>query len=428
MRSFLGVPVMSGGEVFGNLYLTEKQGASEFTEEDERTAVLLAAQAGVAVDNARLYEEAKLRERRLEATREITESILTGAEPPEVLGLIARRARELVGADVATIAVPADEPGQLVLVAAEGKGAEELQGMHFAIAESVSGSVISSGQPAVIERMSELDGPAQPLLQVGGIGPAMFVPLSAGGAPFGTLGVGAEEGRDPFEPEDLGVLQAFAGQASVALEYARTRRELDRLMVMEDRERIAKELHDGVIQSLFAVGMGMQATAQLARDPAIEERVESAVAEIDRVIRDLRNYIFGLRPGILADQELDQALRQTVKEFEEKTGTLAIADIDPKVATALSSKAPDVLQLAREALSNVGRHAGAATCRVSLVRDGGGALLEIDDDGDGFDVAKRSGTGQGLRNLGDRAEKLGGSFEIQSVPHEGTTVRVRIPL
>jgi signal transduction histidine kinase len=172
----------------------------------------------------------------------------------------------------------------------------------------------------------------------------------------------------------------------------------------------------------------MQATAQLARDPAIEERVESAVAEIDRVIRDLRNYIFGLRPGILADQELDQALRQMVKEFEEKTGTLAIADIDPKVATALGPKAPDVLQLAREALSNVGRHSGAATCRISLVRDDGMALLEVDDDGDGFDPAKRKGTGQGLRNLEERAKKLSGAFEIQSVPREGTTVRVRIPL
>ena len=428
MRSFLGVPVMTGGKVFGNLYLTEKQGASEFTEEDEQAVVLLAAQAGVAVDNARLYEDARLRERRLEATREITEAILTGAEPPEVLGLIARRARELMNADLATIAVPADDPGQLVLVAAEGKMAEELLGMRFPLAGSVSGDVISSGQPAVIETMTELDGPAQPMLRAGGIGPAMFVPLSAEGRPFGTLGVGSEERRDPFEQDDLGVIQTFAAQASVALEYARARRELDRLMVMEDRERIAKELHDGVIQSLFAVGMGMQATAQLARDPAIEERVESAVAEIDRVIRDLRNYIFGLRPGILADQELDQALRQTVKEFEEKTGTLAIADIDPKVATALGPKAPDVLQLAREALSNVGRHAGAATCRVSLVRDEGMALLEIDDDGDGFDPAKRKASGQGLRNLEERAVQLGGAFEIQSIPSEGTTVKIRIPL
>jgi two-component system, NarL family, sensor histidine kinase DevS len=428
MRSFLGVPVVAGGKVFGNLYLTEKQGASEFTEEDEQAVVLLAAQAGVAIDNARLYEEARLRERRLEATREITEAILTGAEPPEVLGLIARRARELMHADLATIAVPADDPGQLVLVAADGKGGEELLGMRFTVADSVSGSVISSGRPAVIEQMRDFEGSQQPMVRAGDIGPAMFVPLSAGGQPFGTLAVGSEDGREAFERDDLGMLETFAGQASVALEYARARRELDRLMVMEDRERIAKELHDGVIQSLFAVGMGMQATATMARDPEIEERVESAVAEIDRVIRDLRNYIFGLRPGILADQELDQALRQTVREFEERTGTLAIADIDPKVASALGPKAPDVLQLAREALSNVGRHADATTCRVSLVRDGGAALLEIDDDGQGFDPAERKGAGQGLRNLEERAADLGGSFEIQSVAKEGTTVRIRIPL
>ena len=157
--------------------------------------------------------------------------------------------------------------------------------------------------------------------------------------------------------------------------------------MLEDRERIAKELHDGAIQALFAVGMGLQGSALLAGDDDLRGRIQHAVEELDRVIRDLRNYIFGLRPGILADRQLDQALQGLVEEFGQRTGVVAVAEIDPAVAAELSGQAGDVVQLAREALSNVSRHAQAATCRVSLYRDQDGAVLEVDDDGRGFDPA-----------------------------------------
>ena len=148
---------------------------------------------------------------------------------------------------------------------------------------------------------------------------------------------------------------------------------------------------------------------------------------MDRVIRDLRNYIFGLRPGILADRQLDQALQRLCEEFGQRTGVVAIAEIDPQVAAELASQAGDVVQLAREALSNVSRHADAATCRVSLYRAEAGRVLKVDDDGQGFDPARTTGTGQGLRNLRGRAERLGGQAEIHSIPGEGTRVRVTIP-
>jgi signal transduction histidine kinase len=244
---------------------------------------------------------------------------------------------------------------------------------------------------------------------------------------FGTLSVGNTLAGRLFDESDVALVETFAGQAAVALAYARARAELDRLIVMEDRERIAKELHDGVIQALFAVGMGLQATATMSKDPEIETRVEDAVGEIDRVIRDLRNYIFGLRPGVLADRQLDQALRQIVAEFEEKTGVVAVPEIDAGVAAELGSQAGDVLQLTREALSNVGRHANASTCRISLRRGDRAAVLEIDDDGSGFDPAAVRGGGQGLRNLEERATLLGGTFEIESASGEGTTIRVTIP-
>jgi signal transduction histidine kinase len=223
------------------------------------------------------------------------------------------------------------------------------------------------------------------------------------------------------------LVETFAEQAAVAIEYSRLQRELQRLALLEDRERIAKELHDGAIQALFAVGMGLQGSAALAASEELRDRLQDAVEEVDRVIRDLRNYIFGLRPGILADRQLDQALQRLCEEFQERTGVVTIAEIDPRVAAELASQAGDVVQLAREALSNVSRHAEAATCRVSLYRDEQGTVLEVDDDGRGFDPAAVTGTGQGLGNLRERAEGLGGRAEISSIPGQGTTVRVTVP-
>ena len=253
------------------------------------------------------------------------------------------------------------------------------------------------------------------------------MPLSAEGRAFGTLAVANATGGPAFREADVQLLETFAEQAAVALEHARLRRELDRLAVLEDRERIAKELHDGAIQALFAVGMGLQGAAMLARDTELAGRIEGAVEELDRVIRDLRNYIFGLRPGILADRQLDQALRRLAEEFAQRTGVVAVAEIDPDAAAELAGRAGDVVQLAREALSNVSRHAAATTCRISLRRGDGDLVLEIDDDGRGFDPDQVAGTGHGLGNLRGRAAALGGRAEISSVPGEGTTVRVIIP-
>jgi signal transduction histidine kinase len=164
----------------------------------------------------------------------------------------------------------------------------------------------------------------------------------------------------------------------------------------------------------------------LARDPELAGRIEGAVEELDRVIRDLRNYIFGLRPGILADRALDQALRRLAEEFAQRSGVVAVAEVDPQAAAALASSAGEVVQLAREALSNVSRHAQAATCRVSLRQEEAGVVLEVDDDGRGFDPDRVAG-GNGLGNLRERAAALGGRAEVASAPGQGTTVRVTIP-
>jgi two-component system, NarL family, sensor histidine kinase DevS len=258
-------------------------------------------------------------------------------------------------------------------------------------------------------------------------------PITGRGTVFGNIYLTDKRDAEMFDEDDERVLVVLATQAAVAVENARLydeterkSRELQRLQVMEERERIGMELHDGVIQSLFAVGMSLQGLASTSGDAGIARRLEVAVEDVDHAIRDLRNYIFGLRPGILADRQLDQALKEMTSEFGSRTGVVTVVDVDDEAAAALASRAADVVQLAREALSNVGRHGAATTCRVSLRRGEGGLFLEIDDDGRGFDVEMTT-WGMGLNNLRERVESLGGVLQVESTPGEGTIVRATFP-
>jgi signal transduction histidine kinase len=253
------------------------------------------------------------------------------------------------------------------------------------------------------------------------------------GTVFGNIYLTDKQGAEMFDEEDERILVVLATQAAIAVENARLYdeterkgRELQRLQVIEERERIGKELHDGVIQSLFAVGMRLHGLASSSADAEVARRLEAAVEDVDGAIRDLRNYIFGLRPGILADRQLDQALKEMAGEFGGRTGVVTVVDVDGEVASLLASRAGDVVQLAREALSNVSRHAEATTCRISLRRGEGSVVLEIDDDGRGFDTETTS-WGMGLRNLRERAESLGGVLDVDSTSGEGTTVRATLP-
>jgi signal transduction histidine kinase len=428
MRSFLGAPVMARGRVFGNIYLTEKQGAVEFDAGDEWALVVLAAQAGVAVENAHLNEELEARVARLDALHAISTAIVQGEDTDAVTTLVARHARALLRADLASVAVPTRDREHLEVRTADGIQAGDMLGEVFSSAGSVSGDVIATGRVIGLPDAAVDDRVAQPIVQSGVFGPALFVPLAARGEPLGTLLLGRRRGGPVFDEGEIRLAEVFAEQAAVVLEQARLQREVHRLETLEDRERIARELHDGTIQSLFTVGLGLQGTASLVGQPEAARRIEGAVGELDRVIRDLRNYIFGLEPGVLADRQLGEALEEMVEEFQHRKGVVAVAEIDPDAAAALGADAADILQLAREALSNVGRHANATTCRVSLHQEDGAVWLEVDDDGRGFDTAAAAGAGRGLGNLRARAARLGGRAEIVSTTGEGTTVRVAIPV
>jgi signal transduction histidine kinase len=427
MTSFLGVPVLAMGKVYGNIYLTEKRDANEFTEEDELSLIVLATQAGAAIANASLYEETRARERWLDALHDITSEILGGADADSVLPRIAEDARALASAQTAIIFNTTAIPGELTVATAVGEHTGGLEGQAVPAARSISGEVIRTGKPLVFEDASAQRNAYPPIIRRAGIGPAIFVPLRVRDRTTGALMVANQKGGRGFEEGTVRLVETFANQASVAIEYGRAQADQRRLGLMEERERIAKELHDGIIQSLFAVGMKLQSTALMAASAEISDRVESAVTELDRVIRDLRNYIFGLRPGILADRQLDQALRVLAEEVQEGAAVTVVVDIAPEAASAMSPHSHEIVQLTREALSNVVRHAGARHAWVSLSGDESAAVLTIEDDGAGFNTRAES-PGNGLRNMRDRAAGLKGRLKVTSRKGKGTRLRFTIPV
>lgn len=427
MHSFLGAPVKALGRIFGNIYLTDKRTADEFSQEDEEALVVLATQAGVAIANASLYEELRSRERWLDALRGITTQVLEGSSKGSLLDSIAEHARELAGADSATILTTTGTHGELVVAAAAGVRADELRGKRVPGEGSISGAVMRTGEGLIFEDVSLDPRAYQPIVTLGHHGPAFFVPLRVRGGVAGTLLVANLKGGPRFTPSARLLVESLADAASVAIDYDRAQAEVRRLGLMEERERIAKELHDGIIQSLFAVGMSLQGTALITPDREVGGRLERAVEELDRVIRDLRNYIFGLRPGILADRQLHQALKDLGEQMSSRSNEAVEVSVDAALAARLSSRSADIVQLTREALANVVRHAKATRASVRLERQGSHAVLTVEDDGVGFSPEAPDVGGNGLRNMRERAARLGGALEVRS-GSEGTVLTVVFPI
>jgi signal transduction histidine kinase len=324
--------------------------------------------------------------------------------------------------------VTLSDPGTLVIREIDTEIGAELRGVSVSDSGSLAAEAIRSRLPLVTADLTGASGLSFAAPERPQLGPALFVPLATEERTFGTLVVARRRGAAGFSDDDLRSLELFAAQASVALEHGRIRAELQRLAVVEDRERIARELHDGIVQALFAVGLGLLSVEPLASDEPVRSRLREAVDSIDRVIADLRRYIFGLKPQAVGMETLGHAVATLAKEFEGRTGILTVLETDPRLDHAAPVLTGEVIQVAREALSNVARHAGATSCRVSLRYEAPVAVLEIDDDGRGFDTAAVPGHGYGMTNLRERAGAVGGSMEITSQPGQGTTVRMSFPL
>ena len=425
MHSFLGVPVRIRERVFGNLYLTEKTDGTDFTEEDQDIVLALAAAAGVTIENARLYEEATRREAWLQATAEITSLVLEAPTEGDALREIADRALTVAEADAAWILAGPDADGLSIRAAAGTTTTiDDLAGLS--LEDSLAASVLRTGEPVSFRDVREADG-VLPTALPGSppIGPVIVVPLgSPASGVRGALTLGwTPDNADLHRTLVTDLPASFARQAALALRVAQARQDERRLAMLEDRDRIGRDLHDLVIQRLFAVGLGLQGTARVADRPQIAERLDQAVDDIDATIKDIRRTIFALgTPESAADVQAE-----VTRLVERSASTLKFRPelrFTGPVRTLIDSElVPDLLAVLGEALSNAGRHASASSGSVHLAV-GDQVVLTVADNGRGLagGVAE-----SGLANIRQRAENRGGTFAIESAPGEGTTLRWAVP-
>ncbi|WP_019633344.1 GAF domain-containing sensor histidine kinase [Actinomadura atramentaria] len=414
MGTFLGVPIRVRDEVFGNLYLTEKAGGGEFDADDEVVVGALATAAGVAIENARLYEEGRRREQWLEASAEVATRLLSGTGTREVTSLVAERARRIADADLAVVSLADRAAGEFVVDAADGADAAALRGRRVPMDEAVTAPVFRTGAPLRVEDA------ARP----GGGGPLLAVPLGTGRSARGVVAVANRSGGATFGEATQRLLEAFGTQAAVALELADRRRDAERLALLEDRDRIAKDLHDTVIQRLFATAMTLLSAIKIAESAEVSNRVQRAVDDLDDTIRQIRSTIFALQTAPDADA-LRSRFHALLDAAAEHLGFAPSVRLDGLLDTAVPDEVGEqLLAVAREALSNVARHAGATRVTVA-VSVGDELVLRVVDDGVGITPGGRR---SGLANLRDRAKALGGSFAVRPGPDGGTELLWRVPL
>ncbi|PWI10082.1 histidine kinase [Streptomyces sp. NWU339] len=427
MNSFLGVPIRVRDQIFGNLYLTEKRAGAKFDEEDESVLSTLAVAAGVAIDNARLYEESRLRERWLQANTEITHALMSGSGGSEALLLIAERAREITGAALAEVAVPMEGTGSLTVELAIGQEADAHRGLVVPVDDSLLGRAFTSAAPVTSPDVSSDERVSSGPPRFAGLGPAVAVPVGSGDGVRGIVLLVRATGAGEFSEKEIEPLQGFAAQAAVAMELAERRRDAEQIAVLEDRDRIARDLHDLAIQRLFATGMTLQSAGRFIEHKEASERVARAVDDLDETIKIIRSTIFGLRAHDTASGTgLRARVVRVVGEAVPLLGFAPSVRMEGLVDTHVSKETADhVVAVLSESLTNIARHARADRAQVALETDGREVRLTVSDNGVGIPAGGRR---SGLRNMAERAAQLGGELEIDSSAGRGTTLVWRAPV
>jgi signal transduction histidine kinase len=429
MHSFLGVPIRVRTEVYGNLYMTEKAGGAPFDADDEAVLAALAAAAGVAIDNARLYDESRRRQEWLEATSELTRGLLSGSDLNGALAEFARRVAAFAQADLAIVALPDAERADLMIVAADGLGAELLRGTDVGVEESLLGSVFKSGKPELIADMSADERSRPDLVPGVAFGPGLLTPLGASGQVRGVLLIARQVGSLAFDASILQLTADLAVQAAVVLELSDRRRDSELLSLYADRDRIGRDLHDLAIQRLFATSMSLQGAYKITQKPAVAKRIGQAISDLDDTIKVIRSTIFALHSHELAEDEAPSPRARVIEACErvaEQLGFSPSVRFSGPVDTLVSEDVADhLVAVLREALSNAVRHAQASKVDVEVSVDGTHAKLTVIDDGVGIPAKVRR---SGLANLAERAEQLGGGFGTHPGADRGTVLSWSVPL
>ncbi|MDD5468878.1 MAG: GAF domain-containing sensor histidine kinase [Anaerolineales bacterium] len=438
MTSFLGVPILLGEQSLGQIYLTNKRDGLEFTEEDQRVIETLAAYAAVAINNARMYEALLARDEALGQRNEdlallndIATALTNTLEVDEILEKTLDRVLAYLGIQAGEIYLREDGGKELQLAMHRGEFSEAFfTRERFQMGEGLIGSVAMSGRPCCMENLNKDVRHLRANVAAAGFRLMACIPLSARGEVVGVMCV-VSYARCAFSERQMNLLNSIAAWAAITIENANLQRQARRLAVLEERERIGMDLHDGIIQSIYAVGLALDyARMAIDEDPKQSRvKIEQAIDGLNKTIRDIRAYILDLRPREFVGSDLRDSLQRLIDEF--RINTLADATLvcpEDGIVGLPISHATALFHICQEALANVAKHSQARRVDVRIWTSRDRVLLEVADNGMGFDLRKMSVTlGHGLSNMHVRARKVGGDVEITSAPGEGTTVLAWLP-
>ncbi len=426
MKTFLGVPIRIRDEVFGNLYLTEKSNGQPFTADDEVLAQALAAAAGIAIANARLFEQSQTRQAWIEATRDIGTALLSGTDPATAFRLIADKAMSLTATGHSLLAIPADseiptrEVTELVVIDSIGSRRDNLVGKVLALAAGPVGQAFAGRVPLRFDAIDPESAGGLPTPT----GPVLLLPLRTPDSVIGILVKIRPAGAPPFSDEQLEMMTAFADQAAVGLQLATAQQRMRELDVLTDRDRIARDLHDHVIQRLFAVGMALQGTVPRVRSTEVQRRLTDAIDDLQSVVQDIRTAIFDLHPSAAGNTRLRQRIDEVTAQ---QTGSSGIRT-SVRMSGPLSVVEPDLADHAeaviREGLSNAVRHAQATNVSLIVTVDDN-LTIEVIDDGVGI---PENITPSGLSNLESRAKEACGELLLHNAAGGGTRMVWCVPI
>jgi signal transduction histidine kinase len=436
MHSFLGVPIAAYGRPLGQIYLADKLNAPVFSEQDQRLIEMLAAHAAAAIENSRLHhqvvtseEQLGRRSEELELMNSMATAVRSPTEEDGLLRPTLTRAMDLFGAHSGEVFLKDEGQGDFRRAVYEGEGVWEAE--RFRPGQGFAGKVALSGKPSWTSDLQQEAGHLRQAATGSGYRSLVCIPLAAHEEVLGVLCL-AFKGVRPLDEREMGLLQAMGAGVGVALDNARLSRQARRLAILEERDRIGMDLHDGIIQSLYAVGLNLDyAQLQAQEEPdQIRPRLSHAIEGLNAVIRDIRSYILDLRPSQASLEDMPLALERLVGEFKANTRVMADLQVDPQVAGSLLVPYRNAFfHIAQEALANVAKHSGASRAWVSLRRTEDDVMLQVIDNGRGFDPEQAPDRlGHGLSNMRDRAQRIGGQLQIASHPGDGTTLTVRVPL
>ena len=438
MHSFLGTPIRLGEVLLGQLYLTDKIGFPEFTEQDERVIEVFAAYAAVAINNARMYGELISRDQELcqrnedlNLLNDVAAALTSALDVEEILDKTLSLVMQYLEFEAGEIFLREDGEKELRLALHRGEFAEAFsQKDRFSLGEGFIGLVAETSKPLMSTNLRQDMRFLRLAVIEAGFQCIACIPLLAGGKVVGVMSAAARNGGHCSERE-LQLLSAIGTWAGITIENARLHRQARRLAVLEERERIGMDLHDGIIQSIYGVGLTLDYVRMaLKENPDIAQgKIDQSIEDLNKTIRDIRAYILDLRPRQFIGDDLKQGLQHLVDEFHANTGVLAsLSAPEDGLVDFPAGNSTALFHICQEALANIAKHARAEHAEINLWTARDRVLLEISDDGLGFDLSKMSVTlGHGLSNMHFRARKVGGDVEITSNPGQGTTILAWVP-